>query len=57
MEVKIAESLGNGRFIVPYGEGCCTAHKSQISSTSQQEGSGSEVNFLGFGEGSLDPSY
>jgi hypothetical protein len=57
MEVELAKPPRNGRFVVPCEEGGCTAYKSQRSGITQQEGSVSEANPVGFIEGSANPSY
>jgi hypothetical protein len=56
MGVKIEEPPGNDKFVVPCEEGDCTIYKSQRSSRSQQEGSGSEMNPIRFSEESCYPS-
>jgi hypothetical protein len=57
MEIKIAKPPRNGILMVPCGEGVCTAYRSQRSGRTQQEGYKHEVNHVGIGEGSLNPSY
>ena len=48
---------GNGRVTVSCGEGGCTTYRFHIFGRAQQKGSDCKLNFVGFGEGPLEPSH